>query len=85
MLHFPLFWALGFAFGWFPCSGPHTAQLYVVLLVAAALPASLLMHRFVEVPMTRWLGNRVRQLADTSLGPCGLAADAERAIASAAR
>lgn len=82
MVHFPLFWALGLAFGSFPRSGPHAAQLYVVLLVAAALPASFVVHRLVEVPLTRWLGERVRRLADAR---GDLTADAGQAIGAAAR
>ena len=55
LAHFPLFWGIGLAFGWWARSGPHAAQAYAVALVVVGLPACLAVHRIVEVPLTRWL------------------------------
>ena len=55
LVHFPLFWAIGLGFGWFARSGPHAAQVYVLLLIMIGLPVSFGVHRLIEVPLTQWL------------------------------
>ena len=65
MVHFPLFWAIGRLIPGLPRSGPHAAQAYVVLLIVSGLLISLLVHRFIEGPIGRWLGAVLRQLGAT--------------------
>lgn len=69
LAHFPLFWAIGLAFGWWARSGPHEAQAYVVALVAVGLPACLAVHRAVEVPITRWLRDLTRHRSPAAAAP----------------
>lgn len=68
IVHFPLFWALGMLMPGVPRSGPHAAQAFVVFQALVGLAVSLVVHRWVEVPATRWLQRVFRQGSRGRLG-----------------